>query len=144
MRKVLFATISFALLLFSCSKETIYSYRLSGNWIISRIDVKEITNTVSSDYSLMNAGSYSFKSNNTGSVTTSAGTTVETRAFKWSAQSNKKVLLTFENQSIEEWIVSRNSSDKQVWESTSTSVLNQGGISVGDTLYKKMTLDKIK
>lgn len=143
MRKPGIAIICFALLLCSCSKETIYSYYLKGNWTITQLEVKESTDTLSSSYTLSNAGTYSFHKNNEGSVTTSADTSSKTLAFKWSAVSNEKVLLTFENQSTEAWTVLSDEPKNQTWETTITDTLSAGGTEVINTVYKKMFLKKI-
>lgn len=142
MRKAAFTIICFVLLLSSCSKESIFSYYLEGNWTISQLKVTETTATISSSYTLLNAGTYSFNENNEGSLTTSADTSKKTLLFKWSAESNKKVLLTFENQSFESWKVVSDQPKTQTWECTITETISSGGIVVKHTVYRKMYLKK--
>jgi hypothetical protein len=144
MKKALLVIISFILLLSSCSKETVFSYYLKGNWTISELDVTETTDTITSSYTLHNAGTYAFNKNNEGSLTVSADTTIKTIAFKWSAESNANVLITFNDQSSEKWTVLSDKPETQIWENTTITTQSSGGVSATTTVYKKLFLKKFK
>ena len=143
MKKSGIAFIACIALLSSCSKENIFSYYLKGKWTIDRLDVKETTDTIASNYSEYKAGTYIFDSNNEGSLTTSMDTTKPSTSFKWSAEGNSKVILTFENQNIEEWNVLSDKPQNQIWENTSIIKQSSGGISATTSTYKKVYLKKI-
>lgn len=140
MRKTAIVFICYVFTLCSCSKESIFSYYLKGEWTITQMDVFETTDTITSSYTLYNAGTYVFTKNNEGSVTTSSGSGTKTLTFKWTAQSNKKVTLYFEDQSSEEWTVLSDKPKTQIWENTIVTEKSSGGVSVTNTLYKKMYL----
>ncbi len=144
MKKALLVLISFILLLSSCSKETVFSYYLKGNWSVTELDVTETTDTITSSYTLHNAGTYSFNKNNEGSLTTSADTATKNIAFKWSTVSNTKVLLTFKDQTTEEWTVLSDKPETQIWENTAVTTQTSGGVSATTTVYRKLFLKKFK
>ncbi|MCX6182423.1 MAG: hypothetical protein NT150_10885 [Bacteroidetes bacterium] len=142
MRKTAIALVCVIVLLSSCSKETIYNHYLKGNWTIYQLDIRETTDTISSSYSLFNAGIYTFHKNNEGSVTMSADTSKKTIDFKWSTVSNKQVLLSFESELLEKWDVLIDEPRDQTWECTSADTISAGGVVVISTLHRKMYLKK--
>jgi|GEM_PF-3407560 len=142
--KSLISALILGIVLSACSKESDYRERLKGTWTISELQVKESVDTTSSTYTLQNAGIYNFTKSGDGSLTESSDTNASTKSFKWSVISNDKVILNFSASNTEEWTVFSNQASAQIWENTSSDNLQKGGLTATHTLYRKISLQKLK
>ncbi len=142
--KILISALILGIGLSACSKESSYRERLKGTWTINELQVTEGVDTTSSKYIIQNAGIYSFNKSGDGSLIESSDTTTSNRTFKWSVISNHKVILNFSASNTEEWTVLSNQASAQIWENTSSDNLQKGGLTATHTLYRKISLQKLK
>lgn len=118
MKKILsIATLFLALTitLTGCSKEKRLANRLEGTWNID--ELKTLDQGIGTPTVIANIGTFTFKDDNTGSVTISFLGQSETTAFTWSNTATT-VTLNVSGEPQEILTVSTNEKTKQVWTNT--------------------------
>lgn len=127
MKKILTSTlaIAFTAILFtSCSKETKLTNRLEGTWNIDKLDFTITPSGGGSalPFSFLNAGTFTFKSDKTGSYSITASVPPNNGTITWSNTATT-VTINESGEPTKIYTVTTNEKTKQVW---TTNYLDQG------------------
>ncbi len=128
----------------SCNSDLYIDIELKGQWNVDDLHVVADFSGKKSEYSLKNAGAYTFSSKGEGKYISTADTSYDTQDIHWETVKKKHIKITYlKDNSEETWLITSDVKSTQTWECTKTVIYSSGGVSSTANINKRMTLRRL-